>query len=405
MLEKSWRRSKVDCDSPAGPLHDTQEFMGDPLCYDAEGRHMPPVVTELALGETISSCHTIRAMSESETIFSSNPVEADVAIVGAGPAGLFAVFECGMLGLKTVVFDSLGEIGGQCSALYPEKPIYDIPAAPSILAADLIAGLERQAAPFNPVYCLGQQIVSIRKEGAFWYLRSSRGAEAKVSAMIIAAGAGAFGPNRPPLEDIESYEGRSVFYMVRRKEDFRGKRIVIAGGGDSAVDWTLSLGELADKIYLVHRREKFRAAPESVRQIDQLVEDGKVEIVLPCQLHSLEGRDGILSAVNVRNMDGEDRRLEAEILLPFFGLAASLGPLADWGLDLDHHHIVVDPFTCETNRAGIYAIGDIATYKNKLKLILTGFNEAALAAHAIRKALFPEEELHFVYSTTKGVPG
>lgn len=343
-------------------------------------------------------------MTQPVSTLSTPPIEADVAIIGAGPSGLFAVFECGMLGFKTVVFDSLGEIGGQCSALYPEKPIYDIPAAPAILAGELIANLEKQAAPFDPVYCLNQKIVSIGKEGGFWLLQSSRGTQARVSAIIIAAGAGAFGPNRPPLEAIEAYEGRSVFYMVRRKEDFREKTIVIAGGGDSAVDWTLALGDIARKIYLVHRRDKFRAVPESVRQIDRLVNTGKVEIVLPFQLHSIEGQDGNLSSVTVRNIDGEDRRLEADTLLPFFGLAASLGPVAEWGLAFDNHHIVVDPFTCETNLAGVYAIGDIALYKNKLKLILTGFNEAALAVHAIRKALHPGEELHFEYSTTKGVP-
>lgn len=332
-------------------------------------------------------------------------IEKDVVIIGAGPSGLFAVFECGMLGLKCAVFDSLAEIGGQCTALYPEKPIYDIPGFPSVLAGDLIAHLEAQASPFSPEYHTGQQIVSISKENGFWHVRSSRGVEVQCRAIVIAAGAGAFGPNRPPLEGIEKYEGNGVFYMVRRKEDFRAKRIVIAGGGDSAVDWALSLAPIAEKLYVVHRRDKFRAAPESVRLMDALVIGGQIEMIVPYQLHDLKGRDGSLTDVVVATMEGEERILPADVLLPFFGLAAELGPLAEWGLAIDHKHITVDAATCQTNIDGIYAIGDIAAYKNKLKLILTGFNEGALAAHAIHRQIFPDQELHFEYSTTKGLPG
>lgn len=331
-------------------------------------------------------------------------VQKDVIIIGAGPSGLFAVFECGMKGLSSVVFDSLDDIGGQCAALYPEKPIYDIPGCPSVLAGDLIHNLELQSAPFRPVYALGQQIVSLRREGSLWEVVSSKGVTARASAIIIAAGAGAFGPNRPPLDGIEAYEGQSVFYMVRRKEDFRGRHIVIAGGGDSAVDWALSLAGVAEKIYVVHRRDKFRAAPESVRQLQALDSDGKIDLVIPYQLHGIEGRDGKLSAVNVQSMDGEDKVLLADRLLAFFGLSNDLGPIAAWGLTLEDSHIAVDPFTCATNIDGIYAIGDIAAYKNKLKLILTGFNEAALAAHAIRAQLHPGQSFHFEYSTTQGLP-
>jgi len=331
-------------------------------------------------------------------------ISKDVAIIGAGPAGLFAVFECGMLGLSAAVFDSLSDIGGQCSALYPEKPIYDIPGSPSVQAADLIANLEKQAAPFAPDYRLDQQVVAISKENGQWHVKTSKGTLAKVSAIIIAAGAGAFGPNRPPLDGIEAYEGSSVFYMVRRKDDFRDKSIVIAGGGDSAIDWTLSLAPLAKKIHLVHRRDKFRAAPESMRQIEFLASVGKIEMVVPYQLHSLQGQGKNITHVGVQSLDGADRLIEADVLLPFFGLATELGPIADWGLGIEHNHIVVDPATCATNVDGIYAIGDIAAYKNKLKLILTGFNEAALTAHAIRRQMYPAEELHFEYSTTKGLP-
>ena len=334
----------------------------------------------------------------------NNRFESDVAIIGAGPVGLFAVFECGMLGLKAHVIDSLEEIGGQCSALYPEKPIYDIPACPEILAGDLISNLEAQAAPFKPVYHLNQQIVSISKECNKWRLISSEGTEILAPAIIIAAGAGAFGPNKPPLEGLESYEGTSVFYMVRRKSDFAGKKIVIAGGGDSAVDWALSLAEIADRLYVVHRRDKFRAAPESAARLKELEAAGKLELITPYQLKGLEGEGGVLSGVRVQSMDEEERLLEADILLPFFGLSTDLGPISEWGLALDKSRVEVDPASCVTSLPGIYAIGDIVTYKDKLQYILTGFAESAQAAHAIRHQLHPDEERHFEYSTTKGLP-
>lgn len=331
--------------------------------------------------------------------------DTDIAIIGAGPVGLFAVFEAGMLKMRCHVIDALDEIGGQCSALYPEKPIYDIPGHPSILAADLIAKLEEQAAPFNPTYHLGQRVDKLDKTENGFTLTTSRGNEIRAKAVIIAAGCGAFGPNRPPLDGLESYEGTSVFYMVRRKEDFRGKRIVIAGGGDSAVDWTIALADIAEKIYFVHRRNKYRAAPESVSKMEELAQKGKVvELVVPYQLSGLEGMKGHLTGVKVATLEGEEKTLEADVLLPFFGLAMELGPIAEWGLGLEMSHIHVDSFTCETSTPGIFAIGDIATYKNKLKLILCGFSEAALAAHAARNIVFPDTAYHFEYSTSKGVP-
>ena len=340
------------------------------------------------------------------------PHQTDVAIIGAGPVGLFAVFECGMLGLQCHLIDSLEALGGQCVALYPEKPIYDIPGAPVVMAGELVARLAEQAAPFEPVYHLGQQVVSLTPTETGWRLETSAGAGAgagiviEARAVILAAGAGAFGPNRPPLAGIEDYEGRSVFYLVSRREDFRDRRVVIAGGGDSALDWVLSLAEVARKIYVVHRRPKFRGAPETVARMRELAEASeRVEIVVPYVLHALEGRDGMLEAVVVATLKGETRRLEADVLLPFFGLSMNLGPIADWGLALDRHCIVVDPASCATSRAGVFAIGDIASYPGKLKLILSGFSEAAMAAHAIYKLVHPERELHWEYSTTKGVPG
>lgn len=330
---------------------------------------------------------------------------ADVAIIGAGPVGLFAIFECGMLKMKTHVIDNLDHEGGQCTTLYPEKPIFDIPGYPSIQAQELIDRLKEQAAPFHPSYHLGQQVTHLAKTADGFSLETSKGTKINAKAVIIAGGAGAFGPNRPPLSGIEQYEGKSVFYMIRRKEDFRGKNIVIAGGGDSAVDWALSLADIASHIYFIHRRAKFRAAPESVARLEALAKTGKIEIVIPCQLSSLTGKDGVLSAVEVENIDtAEKRTLKADILLPLFGLAASLGPIANWGLDLALHHIKVSPTTCATNVPGIFAIGDIASYPDKLKLILTGFAEAASAAHAIHPLVFPGQTLHFEYSTTKGIP-
>ena len=332
--------------------------------------------------------------------------ETDVAILGAGPVGLFAVFECGMLGLDCHLIDTLEAVGGQCVALYPEKPIYDIPGIPKLMAGELIERLAEQAAPFAPVYHLRQQVLALEPAGRGWRLETSQGTRIEARAVMIAAGVGAFGPHRPPLAGIERFEGKSVFYMVARREDFRDKRLVIAGGGDSALDWVLSLAEIAAKIYVVHRRPKFRGAPESVARMQALAETGAVvEIVVPYQLHALEGRDGALEAVVVATLKGETRRLEADVLLPFYGLSMNLGPIADWGLKLEHHHIVVDPATCETNKAGIFAIGDIASYPGKLKLILSGFSEAAMAAHAIYKLVHPDQELHWEYSTTKGVPG
>ena len=330
--------------------------------------------------------------------------ETDVAIIGAGPVGLFAVFQCGMLGLSCQVIDSLEGIGGQCTALYPEKPIYDIPAYPKINAADFIAQLEAQAAPFNPVYHLNQQIVSLEHQSSNWQLKTSLNKTLYAKTIIIAAGAGAFGPNKPPLKDIEAYEGQSVFYMVRQKNDFKDKDIVIAGGGDSAVDWALSLVDVAKSVRLVHRRDKFRAAPDSLEKLKNLQESGRLEIVTPMQLHALQGKDGVLEAVDVVDKDKNIRSLKADVLLPFYGLATSLGPIADWGLNLNHNHIDVHPTTCQTSKDSIYAIGDIAAYDNKIKLILTGFSEAAFAAHHIYNVLNPDNPLHFEYSTTKGIP-
>ena len=333
----------------------------------------------------------------------SQTITTDVAIIGAGPAGLFAIFECGMLKMRSVLIDTLEATGGQCSALYPEKPIYDVPAYPSILAGDLIERLEAQAAPFRPEKLLAQRVDGLVRDGEDFVLTTSAGRVVRARAVLIAAGAGAFGPNRPPLDGLAAYEATgAVRYLVNRREEFRGKRVVIAGGGDSAVDWALSLKDIAH-VTMVHRRPKFRAAPESAAQLEAAAAAGEIAMAVPYQLHGLEGTDGRLSAVVLATLKGEEMRVEADHLLAFFGLSMELGPIAEWGLGLEKHHITVNPATCETNIPGIHAIGDIATYPGKLKLILQGFSEAAMAAHAIHPRVFPGEALHFEYSTSKGV--
>jgi len=339
----------------------------------------------------------MRAMGE---IFNT-----DVAIIGAGPVGLFAVFECGMLKISSLLVDALGEVGGQCAALYPEKPIYDIPAHPAIEAADLIARLEAQIAPFPAPRLLNRRVESLAGESGDFTLTTSAGDTIHAKAVIIAAGAGAFGPNRPPLEGLAAFEAAgSVQYYVRKREAFRGKRVVIAGGGDSAVDWALALKGIAERVYVIHRRAKFRAAPETAAQLDAAAWSGEIDLVIPYQLHALHGAGGQLSSVEVADLDGNTRHIEADILLPFFGLAMELGPIAEWGLALERSHLSVAPATCETSTPGIFAIGDIATYPGKLKLILQGFSEAAMAAHAIYPIVYPDVALHFEYSTSKGVP-
>ncbi|MFN7710376.1 MAG: NAD(P)/FAD-dependent oxidoreductase [Holosporales bacterium] len=336
----------------------------------------------------------------------AHPVhETDVAIIGAGPVGLFAAFECGMMRLRCHLIDALDTWGGQCAALYPEKPIYDIPGFSKVDGAELVQRLYDQAAPFNPTYHLDQQVEQLqRTPDDRWQLVTSKGVVIVAKVVVIAAGVGAFGPNRPPLDHLEDYEGKSVHYYVKRREDFRGKRIVIAGGGDSAVDWALSLAEVAEHIYVVHRRAKFRAAPESTAQLERLAQDNKIELVIPYQLHGLKGRDGVLEAVEVATLEGDIKTLEADTLLPFFGLATSLGPITAWGLNFDKSTIAIDPLTTATNLPGVFAIGDVATYPHKLKLILCGFSEAAQAAHQARKVIYPDEAWHFEYSTTSGVP-
>jgi thioredoxin reductase (NADPH) len=349
---------------------------------------------------------------EPATISATSPggrFDTDVAIVGAGPVGLFAVFECGMLGMSCHVFDALETVGGQCAALYPEKPIYDIPALPEVSGRHLVDRLVAQAAPFHPHYHLGQRVAALVEDAAGgWRLTTEAGTEVAARAVVIAAGVGAFTPRRPPLAGIERYEGGAegagVHYAIHDPAAYAGRRVVIAGGGDSAVDWALVLAGTAAAVHMVHRRDKFRAADAQTARLYELAETGVVELVVPYKLAGLEGEGGRLAAVTVADMAGNQRRLDADALLAFFGLAQSLGPVAEWAPELADGRVVVDPATAMTARPGLFAIGDVSTYPGKLKLILTGFAEAAQAAHAAHGVVFPGKRLKFEYSTTKGLP-
>ena len=287
--------------------------------------------------------------------------------------------------------------------LYPKKPIYDIPGFPSINAEHLIENLVLQGKAFNPTYYLGQQVNQIeRKEGGF-LITTSKDIKIQAKAIIIAAGSGAFVPNRPPLDYIEQYENKSVFYLVTDPNDFKDKNIVIAGGGDSAIDWTIILASIAKKVYLVHRRDKFRAFDEQINKVKELANLGKIEMVIPYQLHAIKGTDGALEEIEVIDFDSNIRSLKADILLPFFGLAMDLGPILNWGLNINNKHIEVDPINHQTNIENIYAVGDVASYPGKLKLILTGFAEIAKAMHDLYPKIH-NKTLHFQYSTNKGIP-
>lgn len=326
----------------------------------------------------------------------------DIIIVGAGPVGLFSAFQAGLLGMKSAVIDTQEEIGGQCSALYPSKPIYDIPAYPQITAQQLVDSLYQQAKPFNPQYFLNQQVQYIQQQDKHFVLSTNDNSDISAKAVLIAAGAGAFGPNKPPLPNIEKYEGSCVFYSVQDPQDFAGKKVIIAGGGDSAVDWAIILAEIAD-VTVVHRRTKFRAAAANVEKMMSLAEQGKLKLELNYQLQDLIEQEGRLSHVEIANLNGETKHVEVDILLPFFGLKQNLGPLHDCGLEIERNSINVSQPHYQTNIPGIYAIGDVANYAGKLKLILTGFAEAASALHHSYERVFDGKPLYFEYSTSKNV--
>jgi thioredoxin reductase (NADPH) len=325
-------------------------------------------------------------------------VETDVVIVGAGPCGLFAVFELGLLDLKCHLIDILDRPGGQCAELYPEKPIYDIPGLPETSAQGLVENLMRQIEPFKPEFHFGEIVTELtRTEGGFRVVTDA-GTAIDCKVVVVAAGGGSFQPKRPPIPGIEEYEDESVFYAVRRMEDFRGHDILVVGGGDSALDWTLNLQPLAKSLTLVHRRPEFRAAPDSVNKMFALHEEGKLGFQIG-QVTRLEGDGGKLEAAIVKSPDGEVR-VPCTRLLPFFGLTMKLGPVADWGMNLHENRITVDTEKFESSEPGIFAIGDINWYPGKLKLILSGFHEAALMSQAAKHIVHPGERVVFQYTTS-----
>jgi len=332
---------------------------------------------------------------------SDNP---EVAIIGAGPVGLFSVYACGMMGYRSYVFDFQDELGGQC-VLYKDKPIYDIPAYPKITADKLIRKLKKQHKPFRPKYRLKEQVKDIQKMDDGFKLTTDK-ATVNVKAIIIAGGIGAFGPRKPPLSNIVEFEDKSVFYHVSDKTKFKDKNVVIAGGGDSAVDWAIELSKIAGQVYLVHRRAKFRCHASSECELNKMIEAGKVKLKAPCQIKALHGNDGVLTQIDVQSIENDGiESIKADYFLPFFGLSADLGPILTWDLKLKKDKIPVNVTTMGTSQEGIYAIGDIADYPNKQHLIAIGFSESFSAANAIRSYLNPGKQFHFEYSTTKGVKG
>jgi thioredoxin reductase (NADPH) len=330
----------------------------------------------------------------------SEPIETDVVIIGAGPAGLFAVFELGLLDLKTHLIDILDRPGGQCTELYPEKPIYDIPALPIVTGQELVDRLMEQIKPFNPTFHFGEMAAGLTKlPDGRWKLTTDAGKELIAPVVVVAAGAGSFVPKRPPIPGIEAYEGTSVHYAVRKMESFRDKNILIAGGGDSALDWTLNLAPIAKSLTLVHHRDGFRAQQHSVNQMRELVAAGKVNFHVASVKH-LHGADGQLHAATLQHHDKSETQIDIDTFLPFFGLTIKLGPIAEFGLNLHENLIQVDTAKFESEQPGLFGIGDIITYPGKLKLILSGFHEAALMAQAAFHICRPNEKLRFQYTTS-----
>jgi thioredoxin reductase (NADPH) len=330
----------------------------------------------------------------------SDPIKTDVLIIGAGPCGLFAVFELGLLDVRAHLVDILEKVGGQCAELYPEKPIYDIPGLPIVTGQGLTENLMKQIEPFKPTFHLGEMVETIERIGdPEFRVTTDQGKVFEAKIVVIAAGGGSFQPKRPPVPGIEAYEGTSVFYAVRKMDDFRDKRLLVVGGGDSALDWTLNLAPIARSLTLMHRRDQFRAAPDSVNKMRALLAEGKIDLKLG-QITSLEGDNGVLTAANAKPDKGDPYQIECDALLPFFGLTMKLGPVTNWGLDLDNELIPVDTESFETSVPGIFAIGDINTYPGKLKLILCGFHEAALMAQKACRYVFPDKRIVFQYTTS-----
>jgi len=330
---------------------------------------------------------------------SDEMIKTDVVIVGGGPIGLFAVFELGLVDIKAHVIDILDRPGGQCAELYPEKPIYDVPGLTVVTGQELTDRLMEQIKPFGAEFHFSQRVESLERLDGGFRLTTDLGKTFECKVVVVAAGGGSFTPKRPPLPGIEQYEDESVFYSVRKMENFRGRDVLVVGGGDSALDWTLNLQPVAKSLTLLHRRQEFRAAPASVQKMFDLVERGDVTFKLG-QVTELHGEGGKLSSVTVKGPDGTTFEQKTEVMLPFFGLTMKLGPVANWGINLNENLIPVDTAKFETSEKGIFAIGDINTYPGKLKLILSGFHEAALMAQQAYHYIYPDKKLIFQYTTS-----
>ena len=330
-------------------------------------------------------------------------ITTDICIIGAGPVGLFAVFEAGLLKMRCHLIDALPQVGGQLSEIYPQKPIYDIPGYPEVKAQELVDNLMAQIKPFNPTFSLGERVDYIAKQtDGSYILTTSDKTKIHAKVIVIAGGLGCFEPRKPVLENLESFEGKGITYMVKNPETFRDKKVILAGGGDSALDWAIFLSNIAERVTLVHRNETFRGAPDSAAKVFDLANSGKIDLILSANLKSLGG-NGKLNSVTLENKAKEEIIVDADYLIPLFGLSPKLGPIADWGLSIDKNAIEVDTRDYSTGVDRIYAIGDINTYEGKLKLILCGFHEAAIMMHSAFKHVYPDQKLSFKYTTVNGV--
>lgn len=330
-------------------------------------------------------------------------IKTDICIIGAGPVGLFAVFEAGLLKMRCHLIDVLPQVGGQLSEIYPHKPIYDIPGYPTILAQELIDRQMEQIKPFSPTFTLGERVEELDKqEDGSYIVTTSAGTAVHCQVIAIAGGLGCFEPRKPTLDGLTDFEGKGIDYMVKNPEDYAGKNIVIAGGGDSALDWTLHLSNIAQKVTLVHRSDSFRGAPDSAAKVYELAQQGKINLLLSHNLLAVQG-NGRLSHIKLSNKAKEEFMLEVDYLIPLYGLTPKLGPIAEWGLNIDKNAIEVDTFDYSTNVERIYAIGDINTYPGKLKLILCGYHEGTLMAQSAFKYVYPDQKLTFKYTTVNGV--
>ncbi|MBV2227210.1 MULTISPECIES: NAD(P)/FAD-dependent oxidoreductase [Sphingobacterium] len=330
-------------------------------------------------------------------------ITTDICIIGAGPVGLFAVFEAGLLKMRCHLIDVLPQVGGQLSEIYPHKPIYDIPGYPSITAQELINNQMKQNEPFQPTFTLGERVDGLQKqEDGSYMVVGSEGTQIHCQVVVIAGGLGCFEPRKPELQNLSNFEGKNVHYMVKNPEKFRDQRIVIAGGGDSALDWTIFLSDVAKEVTLVHRSDNFRGAPDSAEKVFNLAQTGKINLLLSHNLQSLNG-NGHLESVLMTNKSKEEIVVQTDHFIPLYGLSPKLGPIADWGLNIDKNAIEVDTFDYSTNVERIYAIGDINTYPGKLKLILCGYHEAALMVQSAFKYVYPEQKLSFKYTTVNGI--